>query len=300
MSLIKHAKIGGRPYPHRETDCAVRKGSLFILRIKNTLTNRILFVFVGAFFWVGCASLAENFAARAESLHMKREVITGARFRHVVYTKPGYITKTLHIYLDGDGITWIAGRPSDDPTPRNPLVLNLMAQDGAPAAYVGRPCYHSVNSVGECSSRLWLKDRYSEDVIASLAAVIKQLLGRGGYEKVSLFGHSGGGALAVLLASRLHQVVSVVTVAAVLDLDAWAAYTAPNDLSGSLNPAALPPLPPLIRQRHYAGAKDAIVPATLMTKAAVHLGSELILVDDYDHVCCWELKWRNILVDVIN
>jgi len=262
------------------------------------LTNRTLIILLGVFCIAGCTTLAEQFASKARDLNMKREVVTGARFQHVVYIKTGPLSKTLHVYLDGDGIPWIAGRPSNDPTPRNPMVLKLMAQDKAPAVYVGRPCYHGVQTIGDCSSRHWLKDRYSEEVVVSLAAVINKLLEQGGYEKVALFGHSGGGALAVLLASRFSQTASVVTVAANLDLDAWAIYTQPNYLNGSLNPATLPPLPCSVHQRHYAGEKDIVVPPALMAKATSHLGSELIVIDNYDHVCCWEQFWPTVLDDL--
>jgi pimeloyl-ACP methyl ester carboxylesterase len=263
--------------------------------MQNMLTNRTLIILAGVFFLAGCTSLAEEFARKADALKLKREVVTGSRFQHVIYIKTGPLSKTLHIYLDGDGILWIAGRPSDDPTPRNPMVLNLMALDRAPAIYVGRPCYHGVKATGACSSHFWLKDRYSEEVVASLSTVIKQLIEHGGYGNVAWFGHSGGGALAVLLASRFPQTTSVVTLAANLDLDAWAAYTGHSDLSGSLNPASLPPLPGSVSQRHYAGGKDRIVPPALMAKAAAHLGSELIVLDDYDHICCWERIWRTVL-----
>jgi pimeloyl-ACP methyl ester carboxylesterase len=263
--------------------------------MKSMPSNHTLIILVGIFFIAGCTSAAEEFASKAAILNMKREVVTGVRFQHVIYIKNGPLSKTLHIYLDGDGIPWIAGRPSDDPTPRNPMVLWLMALDRAPAVYVGRPCYHGVKTVVACSSRFLLKDRYSEEVVASLSTVVKKLLEQGSYEKVAWFGHSGGGALAVLLASRFPQTTSVVTVAANLDLDTWAVYTRPNDLSGSLNPASLPPLSQLVRQRHYAGGKDSVVPPALMAKAALHLGSELIVFDDYDHVCCWELIWPTVL-----
>lgn len=206
------------------------------------LVNRKVIFLTSILFLVGCSSLAEEFARKAAERGLKREVLTGARFQHVIYYKPGSSSKTLHVYLDGDGIPWIAGRPSDDPTPRNPLLLNLMALDSAPAVYLGRPCYHGARSIGSCASRFWLKDRYSEEVVVSLSAVISQLLQQGGYDNIAWFGHSGGGALAVLLAARFPQTLSVVTVAANLDLDAWAAYTGHNDLSGSLNPASLPPL----------------------------------------------------------
>lgn len=259
------------------------------------LTNRIPIILAGVFFLTGCTSLAEQFARKATELNLKREVVTGSRFQHVLYIKTGTLSKTLHVYLDGDGTPWVADRPSDDPTPSNPMVLKLMVLDRAPAVYVGRPCYHGARAIGACTSRFWLKDRYSEDVVVSLAAVIKQLLDQGNYKNIAWFGHSGGGALAVLLATRFPQTTSVVSIAANLDLDAWADYTGNNDLNGSLNPASLPPLPRSVRQRHYAGGKDRVVPPALMAKAATHLGSELIVLDDYDHVCCWERIWPTVL-----
>ncbi len=245
-----------------------------------------------------CSSVPEDFARQAAQLHMQRDVMPGAPFQHVVFRNQNQNGNTLHVYLDGDGVPWIAGRPADDPTPRNPLVLKLMAQDKAPAVYLGRPCYHGFSSQSDCSSRFWLEARYSEAVVASLCAVIKQLLAQGAYQNVALFGHSGGGVLAVLLAARLPQTVAVVTVAANLDLVAWSAYTETHALTGSLNPASLPPLADFIRQRHYAGAKDKIAPPALMAPAAAHLGAELIILDGYGHVCCWEQVWPQVLEEV--
>lgn len=269
--------------------------------LKNTIvaTNRKLLILLGVSFLIGCTSLAEQFARKAALLGMKREVVTGMGFQHVLYINNGSLSKTLHIYLDGDGTPWIAGRPSNDPTPRNPMVLKLMAQDKSSAVYLGRPCYHGVKS-DNCSSHYWLEDRYSQAVIDSLVNVVKQLLEQGGYEKVSWFGHSGGGVLAVLLASRLSQkTIALVTVAANLDLDAWAVYYGHDYVSGSLNPMSLSPLPRSIYQRHYAGKNDTVVPPLLMGQAVKHLGSELILIDNYDHVCCWEQIWPTILDDLV-
>lgn len=272
--------------------------SLSAAAIGTACCSRSIIILVLAFVANGCQSVAEVFAKSAEAMAMPREVITGTRFQHVVFFKPGFHSTTLHIYLDGDGSPRVAGRPADDPTPRNSLVLNMMRADAAPAVYVGRPCYHGLQKTGECSSRYWLRDRYSEAVVASLAAVIERLRERGDYKNLAVFGHSGGGTLAVLLASRLPQTESVVSIAANLDLAAWATYNGNDDLSGSLNPSALPPLPSSVRQRHFAGSNDQIVPPKLMAKTAEHLGAQLIVVEGYDHVCCWEQKWAEILNDL--
>lgn len=246
----------------------------------------------------GCTSLAEHFAATAAALGMKRELMVGDGFRHVIYSKPGEFSNTLHVYIDGDGSPWIAGRPADDPTPRNSLILRLMELDHAPAAYVGRPCYHGMHTQQICSSRFWLSDRYSEPVVDSLLIAIEQLLKQGRYPKLALFGHSGGGTLATLLAARLPETVSLVTVAANLDVAAWARYTEDPDLRASLNPATLPAFAASLRQYHFAGARDQVVPPALMAAAVERLGSRLKVIEGYDHVCCWERAWAGILADL--
>jgi pimeloyl-ACP methyl ester carboxylesterase len=116
-----------------------------------------------------------------------------------------------------------------------------------------------------------------------------------GYERVAWFGHSGGGTTAVLLAERFPETVTLITIAASLDTAAWVAYARHEDLSGSLNPASSPPLSPQIQQRHYAGGKDRIVPPALTATVASRLGAPLRIIDNYDHVCCWEQLWPRIL-----
>ena len=255
-------------------------------------------VFVVWLVCAGCSSPAAEFARQAAALGLGRDVVTGTRFQHVLYRKSGSPTQTLHVYLDGDGTPWIAGRPASDPTPRNVLVLRLLTLDPAPAIYLGRPCYHGAAAPGSCSSRLWTRDRYSDEVITSLAATVRRLMAMEGAERVAWFGHSGGGTLAVLLASHFPETTSVITIAANLDTAAWAAYVGGQDLSGSLNPVSYPPLLRQIQQRHYAGGKDRVVPPALTAQAAAHLGATLIVLDAYDHVCCWERLWSTILSEL--
>jgi pimeloyl-ACP methyl ester carboxylesterase len=281
--------------------CLARGCALFETRgtVRSMPGKCTLLVVAAWLILAGCsAPPAAEFARKAAALGLGRDVALGTRFQHVLYRKSGAPTKTLHVYLDGDGIPWIAGRPAGDPTPRNGLVLRLLALDPAPAIYLGRPCYNGAAAIGSCFSHLWTRERYSDEVIASLSAAVRRLMTAEGYERVAWFGHSGGGTLAVLLAWRFPETVSVVTIAANLDTDAWAAYMGHQDLSGSLNPAAYPPLARQIQQRHYAGGKDRVVPPALAAPAAVHLGATLIVLEAYDHVCCWEQVWPTILSDL--
>jgi len=67
-------------------------------------------------------------------------------------------------------------------------------------------------------------------------------------------------------------------------------------LFGSLNPAKQAPLAKNIRQLHLLGNDDKVVPPQIVKgwlqaqKAAV-----VWQLDDYDHLCCWNEAWPNVL-----
>ena len=215
-------------------------------------------------------------------------------FQHIVFRRAGAPAKTLHVYLDGDGTPWRRREPAPDPTPTNPLVLDLMALDPAPSLYVGRPCSLGLATSPPCSSALWTSRRYAPEVVASMETVVREAVRAGGFERLAWFGHSGGGTLAVLLAPRFPESTDVVTVAANLDIDAWTALHGHERLDGSLNPARFPPLPAAIRQRHYVGARDRLVPPEVTARGPIPRDS-VVVVAGYDHVCCWTSMWRDVL-----
>jgi hypothetical protein len=274
-----------RNYRHYHRKCCLKgRGVLTILAILTLL---------GA-----CRSPAGKFDQTAASLGLQRDVVMGAGFQHVLFWRNGWPHKTLHIYLGGDGTPVSAGRPAKDPTPRNPLMLRLMRLDPGPAVYVGRPCYHGLVSTAGCSGDFWTSARYSESVVSSLAAAIRRIMMSRGYERIFLFGHSGGGTLAMLLAERFPEVRAIVTIAANLDIDAWTDHHGQNRLTASLNPVSRPPLPPGILERHYAGSRDRIVPPTLTAPGVRGANAKLIVIEGYDHVCCWTELWPTILADI--
>ena len=244
-----------------------------------------------------CGSPAQRFSGRAAALGMRAEVVLGSGFQHVVFWQAGQPSRTLHVYIDGDGTPWVAGRPAEDPTPRNPLMLSLMALDANPSVYLGRPCYHGLSKTPPCSSALWTGERYSEAVVSSMQAAARRILQSGAFDRVNWFGHSGGGTLAVLLAPRLPETAGIVTVAANLDIDAWAHLHGYPRLDGSLNPAMQPPIPPRIHQRHYVGGEDPIIPPAIVARGPIDPAA-LIVIPSYDHICCWTARWPAILTDL--
>ena len=216
---------------------------------------------------------------------------------HQLYLNQSPGKGVLHIYIEGDGRPWRTRESvSHDPTPRNPLMLQLMVMDTAPSLYLGRPCYFDLGDP-RCSAQWWTHWRYSETVVASLDKVIDQFAAE--YQGIALLGHSGGGALAMLLAARREDVRSVVTLAGNLDIDAWADYLGYSRLQASMNPVLSPPLAPKVQQLHLIGESDAIIRPSMLARAvALQPSAELRVIPDIDHACCWQKVWLQILAEL--
>lgn len=245
----------------------------------------------------GCASPTQNFNQHAARLGFDRQLITGAGFRHVVYFKQGHapVGSILHVYLDGDGSPLLARNlAASDPTPHVPLMLDLMAQDPVSSVYLGRPCYLGLSGSASCTPVLWTTARYSQQVIDSMTAALSRI--SAGYTRLVLLGYSGGGTLAMLMAESLSKTEAVITVAANLDTERWAALHRQPTLSDSLNPAKREALPIAIRQQHFAGAEDINVPPLLIKNAiAQQKQAHLRVFEGQDHACCWREVWPEIL-----
>jgi dienelactone hydrolase len=178
-------------------------------------------------------------------------------------------------------------------------VLKLMARDKVPSVYLGRPCYHGQASEAECDANLWTFGRYRVEVLESMKAALSHAIREGRYREVVLIGYSGGGTLAMLMAREPAPAVAIVTVAGNLDPDAWANLHGYRPLFDSLNPATQPPLPDEIMQLHYAGARDRNVPPSLIAAEIKRQHArEFVVFPDFDHACCWEEQWDEILAEL--
>lgn len=247
----------------------------------------------------GCASPAARVDRLAQQLGMEQQWVQGDGFQHKVYRKRGQSEQApVHIYIEHDGLPWRTETAvSNDPTPRNPLMLRLMAQDPAYSIYLGRPCYFTPVAAPDCTPLMWTHARYSDQVVRSMLAAIRTLLKPD--QRVIFLGYSGGGALAMLLAERYPHTRAVVTLAGNLDTEAWARHHAYTPLSGSLNPATRPPLGRHILQRHYLGGADRHVPPAVVKKfTQTRRAGEVIEIPQFDHVCCWANRWPRILSEL--
>ena len=230
---------------------------------------------------------------------LERFEVRGTGFQHRVLGRGDWrAASRVHVYLEGDGLPWASRRRvAADPTPRDPLALRLMVADPTPSLYVGRPCYQGFAKAAGCSPWLWTHGRYGEEVVESLTRAIARLLPPEGNRDIALIGYSGGGVLATLIAARLKGVSGVVTVAANLDIDAWADHHGYSRLTDSINPADQPPLDARIGQLHLVGADDdAVPPDAIKRYLAANPGARVAVIPGFDHRCCWIERWPELLL----
>lgn len=205
---------------------------------------------------------------------------------------------TLTLYIEGDGLAWISrSLPSADPTPLQPLALQLaLRQPTGAAAYLARPCqYAEGRDAANCATSWWTSHRFAPDVIRATNQAIDQLKQEFQARQLVLVGYSGGGAVAALAAAQRQDVALLVTVAGNLDTAAWAKENKLTPLRDSLNPADAWPALAAIPQHHFAGADDrAVAPAVAQAFAArfpPDRRPEVEVIPGFDHHCCWVRDW---------
>lgn len=205
----------------------------------------------------------------------------------------------LVVYIEGDGHAYHnRTTPSEDPTPSNPVALRLALCDSAPSLlYLGRPCQYTQGE--PCPLRFWTLDRYAREVIAAMDQALNQAKQRCGAKRLHLVGYSGGGAVAALLAAQREDIASMTTVAGNLDHEQWTRLHAITPLAGSLNPADYAEQLRSIRQLHFVGEKDTIMPPDVarsyMRKLEPCAAARMVVVPHAGHSDGWPEVWPSLL-----
>lgn len=232
---------------------------------------------------------------------LEESVEQSKRFSHRVFRNAQRLQRdTLNVYLEGDGMPWaLRYFVVSDPTPRWPMMLHLMARDESAAVYIGRPCYNGFAKEAGCDASLWTSARYSRTVVNSMVDIVAAELALTGASRVNLFGHSGGGALALLMAEKLPQTDTIVTIAGNIDIDAWTRLHGYSPLFGSLNPRARPALDDAITQVHLLGEGDRNIPPSLALEwIGRQPNSYGVVYAGFNHSCCWSKDWARIVRQV--
>ncbi len=270
----------------------------------STLSRRLFFLLLLLLACSSCAGRTPQLAhsdlrmvASGQGLEIR--TLAAGSFDLVALAPATGKGEILRVYIEGDGRAWSSRlRLSPDPTPTASVALDLLAADpGGDKAYLARPCQFAKNP--DCASRYWSSHRYSEEVVASMNQALDQLKATGGYRQLELVGHSGGGAIALLLAARRHDLRSVRTVAANLNHQWLNRYHRVSQLSGSLNPVEYAHQLAGLPQQHFFGADDRTVPAAVFDAYAASFPDRSCLqqttVAGAEHLSGWRERWPGLL-----
>ncbi|HDY86075.1 hypothetical protein LCGC14_0495810 [marine sediment metagenome] len=240
----------------------------------------------------------------ARSHHWQAELIQTSHFDLLSYQPMQHTKETLlTVYIEGDGLAWLTKNiVSADPTPINPTGLKLaLSHRHGNTVYLARPCQYTGGSKARnCNKHYWTDSRFAEEVIASSNEAINSLKAEFGAEQLQLVGYSGGGAVAALISARRDDVTRLITVAGNLNHQAWTTYYNISPLTGSLDPADYRQQLARIKQVHFVGSDDKVMPPFLAQHFVASLPSstqaKVIIVPSQAHRCCWDEIWSDLVI----
>jgi pimeloyl-ACP methyl ester carboxylesterase len=254
--------------------------------------------------FIGCAANPNANAQRlAQSANLQREQVRTDAFLLTSFVRIGSPLESIHFYIEGDGYAWRSrNEPALDPTPRHALALQLAARDpGANVVYLARPCQFT-ESDPHCETAYWTGKRYAPEVIAALDQAISHYAARAPGLPLDLIGYSGGGALAVLIAARRHDIGSIRTVAGNLDPDAVMRLHDVSPLTLSVNPMSEAAGVAAIPQIHFSGGKDTVVPPSIAEDFVRAVGGACVrlrVIPHMGHEGPWADIWRELLLEPV-
>lgn len=276
------------------------------MKIKKNIFVIILLLLTAS--TLGCAtlpifisrqSLADNIANKAGFI---KEYLQAGDFTLLSYQKFDQRSDSLRIYIEGDGRAWEAKhRLSLDPTPSNPLALQLAAVDPANnLAYIARPGQYSASGFPECHEKYWSKFRFAPEVVEAFNLALDRLKEKSGAKHLELVGYSGGGAIVILVAARRSDIITLRTVAGNLNSKALAVYQDISQLAGSLDPLDVAEKVAQIPQRHFVGSKNKVIPLAIAESfvkiAGGKDGERITMVNGASHNSGWPKRWKELLL----
>ncbi len=153
----------------------------------------------------------------------------------------------LRFYIEGDGT----------PNPKNPTALKLAEKDTHPNIIVlTRPCQYVQEDVCK-NPAIWGQERYHPEIMNEMEELTTFLIQKHQAKGIEFVAYDGGAPVAFNLAARLGGTKKIITVAGILDIDA---YTQKNGLAPMPNAenAAVQKkfVIAQIPQIHYVGSND--------------------------------------------
>lgn len=207
--------------------------------------------------------------------HFEKKIIETTRFNLVTYQKINDdASKLAVIYIEGDGFAWKNKYTvSSNPTPNNPVALNLAITDMSPIViYLARPCqFINVDEEAHCKPEYWTSKRASEEVIESINVAIDSIKKELNINQLRLVGFSGGATIATILAANRNDIIDLRTIAGNIDIDKFVEVHNVSPLAGSINPTDYADKLVKIPQLHVISTNDAIITSNITNSYLMQL-----------------------------
>lgn len=214
-------------------------------------------------------------------------------------------SKHFVLYIEGDGKSWKTRYSmSENPTPTDPVALRLASKDSREnILYLSRPCQYSSINDSKCNEtrKYWGRARYSLQIINHFDKLISSIKSQYKVTSFEIIGYSGGGVIASALAAKRKDIIKLITIASNLDHKQWTSIHQVSPLIESVDLFSMLNQLSLIKQFHFFGKKDNIVPFNLNETFFDALRSKQadniheFIIKDSGHQCCWADIWNNLL-----
>lgn len=261
---------------------------------------------------VGCVGSLSSQKRRAEAdqlaqvanWHQTSIRTTGFDFEAFIPNRQNMASEVT-IYIEGDGAAWKNKyKPSDDPTPHDPIALKLaLAQPSGYAMYLGRPCQFTAWGAAGCDQKYWTNERFSEQVVIGTSEAIDVLKRQSGATRVRLVGFSGGGAIATLVAARRDDISQLVTVSGNLNVTKWVLLHSLTPLDG-LDPVSVAKNLQTLPQVHFVGSADENTTPELVRSFTDQIprpnSVRVVVKEGNKHNCCWSDQWPTLWYGILD
>lgn len=183
-----------------------------------------------------------------------KTVETG-NFSLAVWEKEGIEkNRILRFYIEGNG----------NPTPSKPVALNLAQNDSFPNIVVlSRPCqYEKENKL--CKNKdIWGTEQYNPELLKEMQEVVVFYIQKYKASAIEFIAYNGGAPIALTLAPKIGRTRQIVTIAGVLDTDAYVRQNNLPPFATGQNPAQNTSYISQIPQIHYVGEKDQVTTSAM-------------------------------------
>ncbi|MCB1681799.1 MAG: hypothetical protein KDI65_07690 [Alphaproteobacteria bacterium] len=206
-----------------------------------------------------------------------------------VYERIHEYNSTVDVYIEGNG-----------PTPEYPTALHLATKDKAPnVIYIAQPCQFSglIKDDQECT--LTGEEAYSPASLEAVNAALNEISRRYKVHGFHLIGYDGGGVIAANLAATRKDILSLRTVAGIMDTDAYNDAHAMPRTRNPNNPALKAKDLASIPQMHFIGGQDMEVPPSVLHGYFQSLPPTRCvryeMIQENQHEDGWVEKWPELL-----